>query len=115
MILVVQIVSGIFLAMFYCPNDKFAFLSVAELSWDIFNGHFLRYFHANGASVFVYYVLFYLKNNNNNRLKKKKKKKIRRTGLGVVGHFYARRVEVRSHEPTNGAFCITCVTGWRHA
>ena len=52
MILVVQIVSGILLAMFYCPNEKFAFLSVAELSWDIFNGHFLRYFHANEASMF---------------------------------------------------------------
>ena len=36
-------------------------------------------------------------------------------GLGVVGHFYARRVEVRSHEPANGTFCITCVTGWRRA
>ena len=38
--------------MCYCPNEKFAFLSVAELSWDIFNGHFFRYFHANGASMF---------------------------------------------------------------
>ena len=58
MILVVQIVSGILLAMFYCLNEKFAFLLVAELSWDIFNGHFFRYFHANGASMF--FVCVYL-------------------------------------------------------
>ena len=52
MILVVQIVSGIFL------NEKFAFLSVAELSWDIFNGHVFRYFHANEASMFFCVCLF---------------------------------------------------------
>ena len=26
-----------------------------------------------------------------------------------MGHFYTWRVEVRSHEPTNGTFCITCL------
>ena len=36
-------------------------------------------------------------------------------GWEWAGHFYARQVEVRSHESTNGAFCITCVIGWRRA
>ena len=36
-------------------------------------------------------------------------------GWEWAGHFYARQVEVRSHESTTGAFCITCVIGWRRA
>ena len=59
MILVVQIVSGILLAMFYCPNEKFAFLSVAELSWDISNGNFSGIFMLMGRLCFFVCLFAY--------------------------------------------------------
>ena len=59
MILVVQIVSGILLAMFYCPNEKFAFFSVAELSWDISNGHFSGIFMLMGRLYFFVCLFAY--------------------------------------------------------
>lgn len=41
-----------FLAMFYCPHEEFAFLSVALIGWDLYDGAYLRALHANGASMF---------------------------------------------------------------
>jgi len=55
-ILGLQIVTGIFLVMFYCSNTSLAFLSVEHLMRDIPNGWFLRYLHANGASFFFIVV-----------------------------------------------------------
>ena len=56
--LVVQIITGIFLAMHYTPHVDLAFLSVEHIMRDVNNGWFLRYLHANGASIFfaVVYV-----------------------------------------------------------
>jgi quinol-cytochrome oxidoreductase complex cytochrome b subunit len=50
--LVMQIVSGIFLAMHYTPHIDFAFSSVEHIMRDVNNGWLIRYVHANGASMF---------------------------------------------------------------
>jgi len=50
--LVIQIVSGIFLAMHYTPNIDLAFSSVEYIMRDVPNGWLIRYIHANGASMF---------------------------------------------------------------
>lgn len=58
--LVVQLITGIFLAMHYIPNAELAFSSVEHIMRDINNGWFLRYMHANGASMFFLVVYVHL-------------------------------------------------------
>nr|QZI85897.1 cytochrome b [Agapanthia amurensis] len=50
--LMLQIITGIFLAMHYCPSIEMAFNSVAHICRDINYGWLLRTLHANGASFF---------------------------------------------------------------
>nr|APX40016.1 cytochrome b [Lachnaia pubescens] len=50
--LVIQIITGIFLAMHYCPNIDLAFNSVSHICRDVNNGWLVRTLHANGASLF---------------------------------------------------------------
>ncbi len=50
--LMVQIVTGITLAMHYTPHVDFAFKSVEHIMRDVNFGWLLRYVHANGASMF---------------------------------------------------------------
>jgi ubiquinol-cytochrome c reductase cytochrome b/c1 subunit len=50
--LVVQILSGLFLAMHYVPNTKLAFDSVEHIMRDVNYGWLIRYIHAVGASMF---------------------------------------------------------------
>jgi len=54
--LVLQIISGIFLAMHYTPHIDFAFDSVEHIMRDVNNGWLIRYLHANGASIFFIVV-----------------------------------------------------------
>ena len=54
--LVIQILTGIFLAMHYTPHIEFAFNSVEHIMRDVNNGWLLRYLHANGASMFFIVV-----------------------------------------------------------
>lgn len=54
--LVIQILSGIFLAMHYTPHIDLAFSSVEHIMRDVKNGWFIRYVHANGASMFFIVV-----------------------------------------------------------
>jgi quinol-cytochrome oxidoreductase complex cytochrome b subunit len=54
--LVIQIVSGIFLAMHYTPHIDLAFSSVEHIMRDVNNGWLIRYLHANGASMFFIVV-----------------------------------------------------------
>ncbi len=54
--LVIQILTGIFLAMHYCPHVDFAFNSVEHIMTDVRYGWLLRYVHANGASMFFIVV-----------------------------------------------------------
>nr|YP_010946828.1 cytochrome b [Rhabdoblatta atra]WGO57585.1 cytochrome b [Rhabdoblatta atra] len=53
-----QIITGIFLAMHYCPNIELAFFSVNHICRDVNYGWLLRTLHANGASMF--FVCIYL-------------------------------------------------------
>lgn len=54
--LVIQIISGVFLAMFYTPHVDYAFISVEYIMRDVQNGWLLRYLHSNGASIFFIVV-----------------------------------------------------------
>lgn len=50
--LVLQILTGLLLAIHYTPHTDFAFASVAHIARDVNNGWLLRALHANGASIF---------------------------------------------------------------
>ncbi len=54
--LVIQILTGIFLAMHYTPHVDLAFSSVEHIMRDVNNGWLIRYIHANGASMFFIVV-----------------------------------------------------------
>ena len=56
--LIVQILTGIFLAMHYTPHIDLAFASVEHIMRDVNYGWLLRYLHANGASMF--FVIVYI-------------------------------------------------------
>lgn len=50
--LIIQIITGIFLAIHYCPNIDLAFNRVIHICRDVNYGWLLRTLHANGASFF---------------------------------------------------------------
>ena len=54
--LVIQLITGIFLAMHYTPHIDLAFSSVEHIMRDVNNGWLIRYMHANGASMFFIVV-----------------------------------------------------------
>ena len=54
--LILQILTGIFLAMHYIPNVDLAFTSVEHIMRDVNNGWAVRYTHANVASFFFIFV-----------------------------------------------------------
>ena len=56
MCLLIQMLSGVFLAMHYTPHIDLAFSSIEYIMRDVPNGWFLRYVHANGASMFFIVV-----------------------------------------------------------
>lgn len=58
--LVIQIATGIFLAMHYCADVSLAFSSVAHISRDVNYGFLLKYLHANGASAFFLCVYIHI-------------------------------------------------------
>ena len=58
LVLVVQIVSGIFLTMHYKPDAALAFASVEYIMRDVDFGWLIRYIHSTGASMF--FVVVYL-------------------------------------------------------
>jgi quinol-cytochrome oxidoreductase complex cytochrome b subunit len=58
MCLVIQILTGLFLAMHYTPHVLLAFNSVEHIMRDVVYGWLLRYMHANGASMF--FIVVYL-------------------------------------------------------
>ena len=61
--LTIQIISGIFLAMYYTPHVDYAFASVEHIMRDVQNGWFIRYMHANGASFFFIFVYLHIARN----------------------------------------------------
>ena len=54
--LVIQIITGLFLAIHYVPNVEIAFSSVAHISRDVNYGWIIRSIHANGASIFFLFL-----------------------------------------------------------
>ncbi|MGD0107434.1 MAG: cytochrome b/b6 [Rhodopila sp.] len=50
--LVIMIVTGIFLAMYYQPNSELAFGAIQHIMRDVNYGWLIRYVHQNGASMF---------------------------------------------------------------
>ena len=58
--LVVQIVTGILLAMHYVPNTEHAFESVEHIMRDVRYGWLIRYIHAVGASMFFASVYIHI-------------------------------------------------------
>jgi ubiquinol-cytochrome c reductase cytochrome b subunit len=58
LVLIIQLASGIFLAMHYTAHVDLAFSSVEHIMRDVNYGWLLRYIHANGASMF--FVMVYL-------------------------------------------------------
>lgn len=56
MCLIIQILTGSFLAMHYQPHVDFAFSSVEHIMRDVNAGYIIRYCHANVASFFFIFV-----------------------------------------------------------
>ena len=58
--LVVMILSGIFLAMYYTPHVDMAFESTERIMRDVSFGWLIRYIHSNGASFFFIVVYVHM-------------------------------------------------------
>ncbi len=59
-ILVIQILTGVVLAMHYTPDSQLAFDSVEHIMRDVNAGWLLRYLHSNGASLFFLAVYIHI-------------------------------------------------------
>ncbi|MCC5991324.1 MAG: cytochrome b N-terminal domain-containing protein [Rhodobacteraceae bacterium] len=58
--LILQIVTGIVLAMHYTPHVDMAFASVEHIMRNVNGGHMLRYLHQNGAMLFFLAVYMHM-------------------------------------------------------
>nr|DBA43726.1 TPA_asm: CYTB [Bombus superbus] len=58
MFLMIQIISGLFLSMHYCPNIDMAFYSISSIMKDMNSGWLIRLIHMNGAS--FYFMTMYI-------------------------------------------------------
>lgn len=58
--LVIQIITGVTLAMHYNPSVLEAFSSVEHIMRDVNNGWLIRYLHANTASAFFFLVYLHI-------------------------------------------------------
>ena len=58
--LVVQIITGVVLAMHYTPHVSMAFSSVEHIMRDVNYGWLMRYIHSNGASMFFLAVYIHM-------------------------------------------------------
>lgn len=58
--LIIQIISGVTLAMHYNPSVLEAFNSVEHIMRDVNNGWFIRYLHSNTASAFFFLVYLHI-------------------------------------------------------
>nr|AML25703.1 cytochrome b [Staphylinidae sp. BMNH 1274190] len=58
--LMIQIITGLFLAMHYTANIEMAFNSVAHISRDVNYGWLIRTLHANGASFFFICIYIHI-------------------------------------------------------
>nr|WBW69173.1 cytochrome b [Sacalia quadriocellata] len=58
--LILQIITGIFLAMHYSPDISLAFSSVTHIARDVQYGWLIRNLHANGASIFFMCIYLHI-------------------------------------------------------
>jgi ubiquinol-cytochrome c reductase cytochrome b subunit len=58
--LVIQIITGVVLAMHYTPHEDYAFGSVEHIMRDVNYGDIIRYTHANGAAMFFLAVYIHM-------------------------------------------------------
>lgn len=58
--LIIQILTGIILAIHYIPSINYAFVSCAHISRDVNYGWLIRNIHANGASIFFICLYIHL-------------------------------------------------------
>nr|YP_010946802.1 cytochrome b [Pseudoglomeris angustifolia]WGO57559.1 cytochrome b [Pseudoglomeris angustifolia] len=58
--LMIQIVTGVFLAMHYCPNIELAFYSINHICRNVNYGWLIRTLHANGASFFFICIYMHI-------------------------------------------------------
>jgi ubiquinol-cytochrome c reductase cytochrome b subunit len=58
--LVMQIITGLFLAMYYDPSILYAFSSIMYINSEIYYGWWIRGLHANGASFFFLCVYIHM-------------------------------------------------------
>ena len=58
--LALQIVTGIVLVMHYTPHVDLAFASIEHIMRNVNGGHFIRYVHMNGASLFFVAVYIHI-------------------------------------------------------
>jgi ubiquinol-cytochrome c reductase cytochrome b subunit len=58
--LVIQIITGVTLAMHYTPNVLDAFNSIEHIMRDVNNGWLIRYLHSNTASAFFFLVYLHM-------------------------------------------------------
>lgn len=61
--LVIQIITGVTLAMHYSPNVLEAFNSIEHIMRDVNNGWLIRYLHSNTASAFFFLVYLHMGRN----------------------------------------------------
>nr|YP_010713415.1 cytochrome b [Dinobdella ferox]WDA96090.1 cytochrome b [Dinobdella ferox] len=60
LMLVIQLVTGIFLSFHYCANVELAFSSIMHINNNVEYGWLIRYFHANGASMFFLFIYIHI-------------------------------------------------------
>jgi len=58
--LVIQIITGVTIAIHYTPNISLAFISVEHIIRDVNYGWLIRYLHSNTASFFFLFVYFHI-------------------------------------------------------
>jgi ubiquinol-cytochrome c reductase cytochrome b subunit len=59
-VLVIQLITGLWLAMFYIPTAEQAFGSIEFIMRDVNYGWLLRYMHSTGASAFFIVIYFHI-------------------------------------------------------
>nr|ALO64685.1 cytochrome b [Halictus rubicundus] len=58
--LIIQIISGLFLSMHYCPNINLAFYSTIHIMKNVKFGWWIRLIHMNGASFFFFTMFLHI-------------------------------------------------------
>ena len=61
--LLIQIISGLFLSIHYCPNVDFAFKRISHIIKDVNSGWLIRLIHINGASFYCLLIYIHIRRN----------------------------------------------------